>query len=74
MSTIASVLVLMGAVHRAQVDIGLRDPSLEKIARLLEKVSVALFGKSKSVMANVRRALQDQIPSQQLDRALLAQQ
>ena len=53
MSPIASVPTPMGATHRAQKEGGLRQPSLELLARELWEVLSPLLGQSKSVIATV---------------------
>lgn len=74
MSTITSVAASMGAAPRAQVEVGVREPSQGFLARVLEKVTCPLLGQGESVIAEVRATLEGQVVSRFQDRALLCQE
>lgn len=60
MSTVASVSAPMGARHRAQREVSLREPNLGLSARALGEVTCPILGQSKSAIANIRATLEGQ--------------
>lgn len=73
MSTVASVPAPVGAGHRAQGEVGLREPSVGLPARALGEGLSPLLGQSESVIADVRATLEGQALSKGYDRALRGQ-
>lgn len=74
MSTVAPVPTPVGAAHRAQQEVGLREPSLGLLAMELGEVLSPLLGQSESVIDDVRETLEGQVLSRGQDRALLGQE
>ena len=74
MPTVASVPAPVGAGHRAQGEVGLREPSLGLPARALGEGLSPLLGQSESVVADVRVTLEGQALSRGHDRALRGQE
>lgn len=60
MSTVASLPAPMGARHRAQREVSLREPNLGLSARALGEVACPILGQSKSVIADISVTLEGQ--------------
>jgi hypothetical protein len=63
----AFVLDPMGATHRTQEEVGIRDPSLELPARMLSEVKFPILGQRESVIDDDRVTLEDQVLSMSED-------
>ena len=74
MSTVASVPAPVDGAHRAQGEVGLREPCLEPPGRALGEVLSPLLGQSESGVADVRATLEGQVLSRGDDRALRGQE
>ena len=73
-STVASVSAPLDGAHRAQGEVGLREPLLGPPGRALGEVLSPLLGQSKSGVADIRAALEGQVLSRGDDRALRGQE
>ena len=74
MSTVASVLAPVEGAHRAQGEVGLREPPLGPLGRALGEVLSPLLGQSESGVADIRVTLEGQVLSRGDDRALWGQE
>ena len=74
MSTVASVPAPVDGAHRAQGEVGLREPCLEPPGRALGEVLSPLLGQSESGVADVRATLEGQVLSRGDDGALWGQE